>query len=52
MVQKANPFCGIVFLYKILGSIKNGVKEIIFPKENERDFNKFYEKCDKKYYII
>jgi ATP-dependent Lon protease len=29
---------------KILGSIKNGVKEIIFPSENQRDFDKFMEK--------
>ena len=29
---------------KILGSIKNGVKEIIFPSENNRDFEKFMEK--------
>jgi ATP-dependent Lon protease len=34
--------------YKIIGSIKNGVKEIVFPKENERDFNKFYEKYKEK----
>jgi ATP-dependent Lon protease len=30
--------------YKILGSIKNGVKEIIYPSENKRDFDKFYQK--------
>ncbi len=30
--------------YKIIGSIKNGVKEIIYPLENKRDFDKFYEK--------
>lgn len=29
---------------KILGSIKNGVKEIIFPSENNTDFEKFMEK--------
>jgi len=29
---------------KILGGIKGGVKEFIFPKENEKDFNKFNEK--------
>ena len=29
---------------KILGSIKNGVKEFIFPSENNRDFEKFMEK--------
>ena len=30
--------------YKILGSIKAGIKEFIFPKENTKDFNEFYEK--------
>jgi ATP-dependent Lon protease len=30
--------------YKILGSIKAGVKEFIYPKENEKDFNEFFEK--------
>ena len=30
--------------YKILGSIKAGVKEFIYPKENEKDFDEFYEK--------
>ena len=30
--------------YKILGSIKAGVKEIIYPKENKKDFDEFYEK--------
>jgi hypothetical protein len=29
---------------KIIGSIKNGVKEIIFPQENIYDFNKFMKK--------
>jgi ATP-dependent Lon protease len=29
---------------KIIGSIKNGVTEIIFPSENNHDFNKFMEK--------
>jgi hypothetical protein len=29
---------------KIIGSIKNGVKEIIFPQENIYDYNKFMEK--------
>jgi ATP-dependent Lon protease len=29
---------------KILGSIKANVKSFIFPKENEKDFNEFYEK--------
>jgi len=30
--------------YKILGSIKAGVKEFIYPKENKKDFEEFYEK--------
>ena len=30
--------------YKIIGSIKAGVKEFIYPKENKKDFNDFYEK--------
>ena len=30
--------------YKILGSIKSNVKSFIFPKENEKDFNEFYDK--------
>ena len=30
--------------YKILGSIKAGIKEFIYPKENEKDFKEFYEK--------
>jgi ATP-dependent Lon protease len=30
--------------YKILGSIKSGIKEFIYPKENKRDFDEFYEK--------
>ena len=29
---------------KILGSIKSSVKSFIFPKENQKDFNEFYEK--------
>ena len=29
---------------KILGCIKAGVKTFLFPKENEKDFNKFMEK--------
>ncbi len=28
---------------KILGGIKAGVKEFIFPKENQKDFDKFWE---------
>jgi ATP-dependent Lon protease len=34
--------------YKIIGSIKNGVKEIIYPTENKRDFDKFYDKYKEK----
>jgi ATP-dependent Lon protease len=30
--------------YKILGSIKSGVKDFIYPKENKKDFDEFYEK--------
>jgi len=30
--------------YKILGSIKAGIKEFIYPKENKKDFDEFYEK--------
>lgn len=30
--------------YKILGSIKAGVKEFLYPKENKKDFDEFYEK--------
>ena len=30
--------------YKILGSIKAGVKEFIYPKENKKDFDEFYDK--------
>ena len=29
---------------KILGSIKSGVTHFIYPEENKKDFNKFYEK--------
>ena len=29
---------------KILGGIKAGVKEFIYPVENEKDFNSFMEK--------
>ena len=29
---------------KILGSLKAGVKEFIYPKENKKDFDEFYEK--------
>jgi ATP-dependent Lon protease len=29
---------------KILGGIKGGVKEFIFPKENVKDYNSFVEK--------
>jgi len=30
--------------YKILGSLKSGVKSFLFPKENEKDFKEFHEK--------
>ena len=30
--------------HKILGSIKAGVKEFIYPKENKKDFDDFYDK--------
>ena len=30
--------------YKIIGSIKSGVKEFIYPKENKKEFDEFYEK--------
>jgi hypothetical protein len=30
--------------HKILGSIKAGVNSFIYPKENNKDFNEFYEK--------
>jgi ATP-dependent Lon protease len=30
--------------YKILGSIKAGVNEFVYPKENKKDFDEFYEK--------
>ena len=29
---------------KILGGLKGGVKEFIFPKENEKDYHSFIEK--------
>jgi len=33
---------------KILGGLKGGVKEFIFPKENEKDYNTFVEKYKEK----
>ena len=30
--------------HKILGSIKAGVREFVYPKENKKDFDEFYEK--------
>jgi ATP-dependent Lon protease len=30
--------------FKILGSIKAGIKEFIYPKENEKDFQEFFSK--------
>ena len=33
---------------KILGGIKAGVKEFIYPKENQKDYDKFMEKYSDK----
>ena len=33
--------------HKILGSIKAGVREFLYPKENKREFDEFYEKYKK-----
>ena len=33
---------------KILGGIKAGVTEFIFPKDNEKDFKKFMDKYGEK----
>ena len=33
---------------KILGGIKGGVKTFLFPKENDKDFNDFFEKYKDK----
>ena len=33
-----------LFPSKILGSIKAGVKNFIYPKENYKDFDKFFDK--------
>ena len=33
---------------KILGSIKAGIKEFIYPKENKKDFDEFYSKYNDK----
>jgi len=30
--------------HKIIGSIKAGVREFVYPKENNKDFVEFYEK--------
>jgi ATP-dependent Lon protease len=30
--------------HKIIGSLKAGVKEFIYPKENKKDFDEFYQK--------
>jgi ATP-dependent Lon protease len=32
---------------KILGSLKQGVKVFLYPKENEKDFTEFFEKHKK-----
>ena len=34
--------------HKILGSIKAGVREFLYPKENKREFDEFYEKYQKE----
>jgi ATP-dependent Lon protease len=34
---------------KIMGAIKNGVKTILYPKENNRDFNEFNESAGDSY---
>ena len=36
---------------KILGGIRGGVKEFIFPKENKKDFNDFMEKYGEKTFL-
>jgi endopeptidase La len=36
---------------KILGGIKSGIKEFIFPEENDNDFIKFMEKYGEKEYV-
>jgi ATP-dependent Lon protease len=36
---------------KILGGIRGGVKEFLFPGENEKDFNLFIEKQSAQFYI-
>jgi ATP-dependent Lon protease len=36
---------------KILGGIKGGVKEFIYPKENEKDYKKFMEKYGEKDFV-
>ena len=33
---------------KILGSLKSGVTSIIYPKENEKDFESFLKKHEKE----
>ena len=38
----------IVLRIKIIGGIKACVKEIIYPKDNEKDFQKFLEKYGDK----
>jgi len=44
---------------KILGAVRAGVKEVLFPKENEKDFDEFMEKysdmpgvSDVKFHIV
>ena len=36
---------------KILGGIRGGVKEFIFPKENKKDFDEFMEKYSEKSFL-
>ena len=33
---------------KIIGGIKAGVREFIYPKDNEKDFKKFWDKYKDK----
>ena len=36
---------------KILGGIRGGVKQFIYPKENQKDYNKFIEKYGEKDFV-
>lgn len=47
MIEKLTElrqFYRIILDLKILGAIKAGVKEILFPTENTKDYNTFIEK--------